>query len=204
MNLHGVLRRLAVTKPPAFDGRDTPPLKATAWRGKVTLSLNPSWMTGDSDPAPKTEPTFIERPIRRIANARSVTFGLAAAFVVLAVFGAIVMRIVDQHNYPSLGSAVWWTLQTITTVGYGDIVPTTAAGKVVGGIEMVLGVSFIAFLTAGVTSTVIQRGGTGAAEADRGQRERHHQTIVQGLTETRNAIAELDKRLGQIESRITD
>jgi voltage-gated potassium channel len=163
-------------------------------------------MTGDPHPAPKTEPTFIERPVQRIANARSVTLGLAGMFLVLAVFGAIVMRIVDQDNFPTLGSAVWWALQTITTVGYGDIVPTTATGKVVGGIEMVLGVSFIAFLTAGVTGTVIHRGGTGAAEAadaDRAQRERH-QTIIDALTETRNAIAELDKRLDQIESTITD
>ena len=160
-------------------------------------------MTGDSDPA-RTEPTFIERPVQRIANARSVTFGLAAAFVLLSVVGAIVMRIVDQDNFPSLGLAVWWALQTITTVGYGDVVPTTDAGRVVGGIVMVLGVSFFAFLTAGVTSTVIQRGGgAGAAEADRAQRERH-QTLVDGLTETRNAIAELDKRLGRIESKITD
>ena len=160
-------------------------------------------MTGDSDPAPP-EPTFIERTVQRIANARSVTLGLAVVFLVLAGLGAIVMRAVDQHNFPSLGTATWWALQTITTVGYGDVVPTTAAGRVVGGIEMVLGVSFIAFLTAGVTSTVIQRVGAGAAAEDHVQRERHHQTIVDGLTETRNAIAELDKRLGQIESRITD
>ena len=160
-------------------------------------------MTGDSDPAP-TEPTFIEHTVQRIAKARSVTLGLAVVFLVLAGLGAIVMRAVDQHNFPSLGSAVWWALQTVTTVGYGDVVPTTAAGRVVGGIEMVLGVSFIAFLTAGVTSTVIQRVGAGAAAADHVQRERHHQTIVEGLTETRNAIEELDKRLGQIESRITD
>jgi voltage-gated potassium channel len=160
-------------------------------------------MTGDSDPAP-TEPTFIERTVQRIANARSVTLGLAVVFLVLAGLGAIVMRAVDQHNFPSLGTATWWALQTVTTVGYGDVVPTTAAGRVVGGIEMVLGVSFIAFLTAGVTSTVIQRVGAGAAAADHVQRERHHETIVDGLTETRNAIAELDKRLGQIESRITD
>jgi hypothetical protein len=160
-------------------------------------------MTGDGDPLP-TEPTFIERTVQRIANARSVTLGLAVMFLVLAVLGAIVMRIVDQDNFPTLGSAVWWALQTITTVGYGDVVPTTATGQVVGGIEMVLGVSFIAFLTAGVTSTVIQGVGARAAAADHAQRERHHRTIVDGLTETKNAIVELDQRLGQIESRITD
>jgi len=159
-------------------------------------------MTGGSDPTPKTEPTFIERPVQRIANARSVTLGLAVMFLVLAVVGAGVMRIVDQENYPTLGAATWWALQTITTVGYGDVVPTTAVGRVVGGIEMVIGVSFIAFLTAGVTGIVIKRGGTEEAKADRERAERNTQRIVDALTETRDAVAELNKRLGQIESRL--
>ena len=162
-------------------------------------------MIGDSDPAPKTQADdLFQRFVRRIANARSVTFALAAMFVMLAALGAIAIRIVDQHDYPSLGSAVWWALQTVTTIGYGDNPPTNATGRVVGGIEMVLGVSFIAFLTAGVTSVVIRREALGAAEADRAQADRNALTIVDALTETRNAIAELDKRLEQIESRITD
>ena len=161
-------------------------------------------MTGGSDPARTTEPTFIERPVQRIANARSVTLGLAVMFLLLAVPGAIVMRVVDQENFPTIGTAVWWTLQTITTVGYGDVVPTTASGQIVGGIEMALGVSFIAFLTAGVTSIVIERGGAGAAEADRLRTERNTEKIVDALTETRNAVTELNTRLGQIEARLND
>src|ERR1700675_3027803 len=110
-------------------------------------------MTDHSDPAPQTPGgTLMERRVQRIVNARSLTIGLAVTFVLLAFVGAIVMRIVDHHNFPSLGLAVWWALQTVTTVGYGDIVPTTTAGRVIGGIEMVLGISFIAFITAGVTS----------------------------------------------------
>ena len=73
------------------------------------------------------------------------------------------IRIVDPDNFPSLGLAIWWAIQTITTVGYGDVVPTTAVGQVIGGIEMVIGISFIAFLTAGVTSIVIQRGSANGA-----------------------------------------
>ncbi len=160
-------------------------------------------MTADGDPA-RTEPALVERQVQRIANSRSVTLGLAALFVVLALLGAIVMRIIDQENVPSLGTAVWWTLQTITTVGYGDVVPTTAAGQVVGGIEMVIGVSFIAFVTAGVTSAVIRRGAAAQAEAGRADAELHTKTIVDGLTETRTAIAELHDRLGQIEARLID
>jgi len=124
---------------------------------------------------------MIERRVQKIANARSATLGLALTFVGLAFLGAVVMRIADPHNFPSLGLAVWWALQTVTTVGYGDVVPTTGVGQVIGGFEMVIGVSFIAFLTAGVTSTVIQRGQAGTAEADQGLRERDTQQIVDAV-----------------------
>jgi voltage-gated potassium channel Kch len=129
---------------------------------------------------------------------------LAVTFLVLAFVGAILIRIADPDNFPSLGLAFWWALQTVTTVGYGDVVPTTTAGRVVGGIEMVIGVSFIAFLTAGVTSTVIQRGEARTKDADREEGERDVQTIVDALTETRQAITELDRRLDSIESRLTN
>jgi voltage-gated potassium channel len=157
----------------------------------------------DDDLTAQGGDSLIERRVRRIVNARSVTIGLAATFVGLAVVGAIVMRIADPDNFPSVGLAVWWALQTVTTVGYGDVVPTTTAGRVVGGIEMVIGVAFIAFVTAGVTSTVIQRGQAEAQDADRAQNERTTQTIIDALTQTRQAVAELGKRLDEIESKIS-
>ncbi len=116
-----------------------------------------------------TGPSLIDRRVRKIANARSVTLGLATTFLGLALVGAVVMRIVDSHDFPTIGLALWWTLQTVTTVGYGDIVPTTHVGRIIGGVELVISVSFIAFLTAGVTSTVIQRGQTQAQESEGAQ-----------------------------------
>jgi voltage-gated potassium channel Kch len=157
----------------------------------------------DIEPRPKRQgPTLIDRRVRKIANARSVTLGLATTFLGLAFVGAIVMRIVDSHDFPTIGLALWWALQTVTTVGYGDIVPTSHIGRIIGGIELVLSVSFIAFLTAGVTSTVIQRGQLTAQESEGVKREQDVQTIVDALTETRDAIDHLDKRLDGIESRL--
>jgi voltage-gated potassium channel Kch len=159
-------------------------------------------MTQD-DLTPKSEPpSLTERQVRRIVNARSVTIGLAATFLALAFVGAIVIRIADAQNFPSLGLAVWWALQTVTTVGYGDVVPTTGSGRVVGGLVMVMGVSFIAFVTAGVTSTVIRRERAEAEEAERTQRERDLQSIGDSLAQIRRGITDLDKRLDSIESRL--
>jgi voltage-gated potassium channel Kch len=159
--------------------------------------------TSDLAPGPK-RPRLIERRVQKVANARSVTLGLALTFLGLAFVGAIVMAIVDRHDFSSFGSAVWWALQTVTTVGYGDVVPTTRVGRVVGGIVMVLGVSFITFLTAGVTSTVIHRFEASAKEADRAAREQETQRILDVLTETRGQIAALDKRLDVIQSKLPD
>jgi Ion channel len=145
----------------------------------------------------------MERRVRRIVNARSVTLGLALTFVGLAFVGAIVMRFADSENFPSLGLAMWWALQTVTTIGYGDVVPTTTVGRVIGGIEMVTGVSFIAFLTAAVTSTVIQRGEAEARKADPGHSERDTRSIIDALVGTRPAITDLGSRLDQIESKMT-
>ena len=158
-------------------------------------------MTG-SDPAPRSREAFIDRRARRIANSRSVTLGLALTFLGLALVGAIVIRLADTHDFPSLGLAVWWALQTVTTVGYGDVVPTSDVGRVIGGIEMVLGVSFFAFLTASVTSSVTQRMGASAQLDDRAHREQNTQRLLDALTETQRAIADLDKRMAHIESKI--
>ncbi len=132
-----------------------------------------------------------------------MVIGLALTFVGLAFVGAIVIRIVDPDNFPSLGLAIWWALQTVTTVGYGDVVPTTAVGRVIGGLEMVLGISFITFLTAGVTSIVIQRGSAKAQAVERAHDERDAKTVLDALIETRQAITALDARLDRIESKIT-
>ena len=132
-----------------------------------------------------------------------MVIGLALTFVGLAFVGAIVMRIADPDDFPSLGLAIWWALQTVTTVGYGDVVPETVVGRVIGSIEMVIGISFIAFLTAGVTSTVIQRGSAQAQEVERAQDERNAKAILDALVETRQALTELETRLDRIESKLT-
>ena len=129
-----------------------------------------------------------------------MTLALALTFLGLAFVGAIVIRIVDEHDFSSFGLAFWWALQTVTTVGYGDVVPTTRTGQVIGGIEMVLGISFITFLVAGVTSTVIQSRQAEEREAHRAATD--VQTIVDGLAELREAVIEMDNRLAKIESHL--
>jgi voltage-gated potassium channel Kch len=155
-------------------------------------------------PEKDAQGSLIERRVQRIVNARSVTIGLALTFVGLAVVGAVLMRIADPTNFPSVGLAIWWALQTVTTVGYGDVVPTSVAGRFVGGVEMVMGVSFIAFVTAGVTCVVLQRGEAAAQEAARLRDEQNTKTIIDSLTDTTQTLSELSERLKTLEAKIAD
>ena len=68
---------------------------------------------------------------------------------------------------------------------------------------MVFGVSFIAFLTAGVTSTVIYRAQKGAQQADRAHLERETQRILEALNDTNAQLTALDQRLDLIATKLS-
>jgi voltage-gated potassium channel Kch len=60
---------------------------------------------------------------------------------------------------------MWWALQTVTTVGYGDVAPTQLAGRLVGAVVMLEGIAFIAIVTALIISTFVARATREAAAA---------------------------------------
>jgi large-conductance mechanosensitive channel len=158
----------------------------------------------ESSVRPGRKMSFVERRVAKIVNARSVTVGLAVTFILLAVAGGVVMRFVDDENFPTIGLGVWWALQTVTTVGYGDVVPTTVAGRTIGGIVMVMGIAFISFVTAGVTSTLVQRASRSTQEAEQVQEEQTTQRILDEVAKNAQVLAELAKRLDAIDSKLGD
>jgi voltage-gated potassium channel Kch len=62
---------------------------------------------------------------------------------------------VGNKDFPTFGIGLWWAIATLGTVGYGDVVPHTAWGRVLGGVVIVFGVTFISFLVAIVTSLFV-------------------------------------------------
>lgn len=145
--------------------------------------------------------TLVERRVQRITEAHSATLGLAVTFMALSIVGGVVIRFIDPHNFSSVGEGIWWALQTVTTVGYGDVVPTSVLGRVVGGIEMVTGVAFIAFVTAGVTSSAVYRRQSGEHETERQRNDERAQAMLAALDRTNATLARLDERLGRIEQK---
>ena len=90
------------------------------------------------------------------ASVRNATGVMIVITVAIVIVGGVIVWFFDRENYPDFGSALWYTLQTVTTVGYGDNVPTTEVGRLIGASVMIAGVALIAILTAAITSVFVE------------------------------------------------
>jgi voltage-gated potassium channel len=80
----------------------------------------------------------------------------ALTWVLSAAAFTIAEDVGEGRRIESFFDALWWSLATITTVGYGDIFPITAAGRIVGGFTMIVGISTFAVVTAKVASFLVR------------------------------------------------
>src|SRR6266508_6091422 len=85
---------------------------------------------------------------------------LMLCMVGFAVGCAVLIRLVDPHDFPTIGLALWWAVMTVTTVGYGDIVPTTTPGRFVASGLMIVGFASLSLLTGFVASMLVHRRAT--------------------------------------------
>ena len=104
--------------------------------------------------------SYIRRSLERFRDNPASTKRAVAAIVnvtvAAVVLGAVAVRLFDSEDYPTFGRALWFTLQTVTTVGYGDATPTTAVGRVVAAVVMLTGIGIITVITAAVTSVFVE------------------------------------------------
>jgi voltage-gated potassium channel len=93
------------------------------------------------------------------ASGRKISIFLFAILTVVVILGAA-MYVVEgpEHGYTSIPTSIYWSIVTLTTVGYGDIVPGTVLGKVIATVMMLLGYGIIAVPTGIVTAEMARIG----------------------------------------------
>ena len=101
---------------------------------------------------------IVERRIARHGMRPRVAASVIAAIwlAAIAVFG-VIEHLVDPDSFDNIWLGMWWATQTVTTVGYGDVVPSEAGGQVIASILMIGGLSFFAVLTGMITSLFVDR-----------------------------------------------
>jgi voltage-gated potassium channel len=114
--------------------------------------------------APETTtatPTPAKHPLAKFLARKPLTTRRAAGIIAsvtlsITIISGVLMHFTDKKTYPNIGDGMWWAIQTVTTVGYGDLVPTSTIGRLVAALVMVAGIGFLTVVTAVITSTFIE------------------------------------------------
>ena len=110
---------------------------------------------------------------------------IVATATVLALTAALLVWMIDPA-IDTFGDALWWAVSTVTTVGYGDVLPESSAGRVVAAALMLTGLGLIPVITSVVVSILVSQRTREAQEDERRQ------------------LDQLFERLDQLERRLLE
>jgi voltage-gated potassium channel len=144
---------------------------------------------GMSPEGPSLDTFFNRRERRSGLRPRDAAYLVVAVWLIAVVAWGILEHFIDRDNFPTVWLGMWWALQTVTTVGYGDAVPTTTAGRAVASVLLLGGLAFISVVTATITSGFVSRA--------------QQQRAAAGEDPTLQQLAALDTRLAALDDRLT-
>jgi len=145
-------------------------------------------------PSLRAQSFLAERTRKAVARRRVFPY-LAFVTLLVGVAAGIVVSLVDPKDFPTVEDGIWWAIVTLGTVGYGDIVPTTVTGRIVGVVLIVFGVTFISFLTATVTSAFVSAERSESRELELAQQSEAEE-------ETQQLLRQIADRLDAIEAKL--
>jgi voltage-gated potassium channel len=127
----------------------------------------------------------LERVFGTVPGVRWLVLGAFAVSLVCA----IVARAVAASDFPSFGLAFWWAIQTVTTVGYGDVTPESREGRAIAAVLMLAGVASLTLLTAAISAAFVNR-------LERRRMERHEDPVLRALDRIEQRLEQVERRLG--------
>ena len=139
---------------------------------------------------------WISRFLRRPLSVRNAARVIVTATAVVVIFGGILMRLVDPSEYGNVWVGMWWAMQTVTTVGYGDVTPRNPSGRIVAAVVMLEGIAFLAIVTAAITSTFVTRANR-EFQAARAEETRDTTSLDARLDELSAKLDRIEQALGQ-------
>ena len=128
-------------------------------------------------------------------TARRAALIIGAFTVVVTLIAALLAFLLDREDFPNFGVSAWWALQTVTTVGYGDFVPTNPEGRLIGSVVMVVGVGFLAVVTASIVATFIETARRRLGE------DSDHEELTRKLDQIMDRLERLEAAVGRSQER---
>jgi voltage-gated potassium channel Kch len=137
----------------------------------------------------------LDRFTREPLSVRNAAGVIVVATALVVVGAGVLISLLDREEYPDVWIGMWWALQTVTTVGYGDVAPSHSTGRLVGAVVMLEGTAFIAIVTAVITSTFVARA-THESDAARAKDELSDRELLD------RRFDELERKLDAIASAV--
>jgi voltage-gated potassium channel len=139
---------------------------------------------------PRSRPArLVQRQVQRKGlRPRFAAYLIVSVWAVAIVVFGTLEHLVDSDTFPNVWLGMWWALETVTTVGYGDVVPADTAGKVIASFLLLGGLSLLAVVTGVVTSAFVTQ-----AQVER--QARGEDPMIEKLDE-------LSRRLGSVQAEI--
>ena len=104
---------------------------------------------------PEKVPLTARLMLQQSLTARRAAGIIAGFTFVITIAGGILARVLDHQEYRTIGKGLWFALQTVTTVGYGDVTPREPAGRIIAAVLMLTAIGFLAVITASVTASLV-------------------------------------------------
>jgi voltage-gated potassium channel len=155
---------------------------ATGGRGERPRAWAVGWAT------PPLLNTVVKR--RRLSWAQALAL-VAMVDLLVVVTGAVLVQRTDPGRFPDIATGVWWAVTTVTTVGYGDVVPVSESGRIVAGLLMLVGIASFAFLTAVAASAIV----VGEVAEEERKIEQEESLILAQLRELNDRVGRLEAAL---------
>ncbi|WP_221797639.1 ion channel [Oceanobacter mangrovi] len=130
----------------------------------------------------------ISGAFERLLQRHYLGSALAVSFLIVVLFGSL-MSVIDPAIHSPL-DGIWWAWVTVTTVGYGDLVPTSSLGRVVAGLLILMGIGLVALLTASMSSLFVQQ--------DEESQNRRLQRQSEQITALQQQVNQLEDKIDQL------
>jgi voltage-gated potassium channel Kch len=145
---------------------------------------------------PNVAERMVDRYLRDPTSVRRAMGVIVTATAIVVVGAGSLMRLIDHREYASIWVGMWWAIQTVTTVGYGDVTPRDPNGRIVAAFVMFEGIASLAIVTASITSTFVER-----ANRDREDSESlHAQRVEERLASVDEELRATREQLTRLES----
>lgn len=136
--------------------------------------------------------------LREPPSVRLAASVIVTATLLIVTVGGVLMRIADHSAYHSVWLGMWWVLQTVTTVGFGDVPPNNRLGFLLTAATMLWGIAFLTITTAAITSVFVARAQRERALGD----EDDQAPVLAGLGRVDEQLAKLTAHSAHVDEQL--